>query len=174
MSYTTYVTTWGTNPLQQVQDMINKGVLQVGTRVVIAFAGRVHDLGGRAQVVPRAVARQGVDVRRGDLAVAVGRIVAPAGVVGEQQVKELPLTHQTDIFSLGVVLFQMLTGRLPFLANNNYSMIYQIINAEAPPPSTLRAAWAKRSSATWTESSRLSASTTICAPVRASQTHAAS
>lgn len=38
MSYTTYVTTWGTNPLQQVQDMINKGVLQVGTRIVLAFA----------------------------------------------------------------------------------------------------------------------------------------
>ncbi len=37
-TYSTYVTTWGTNPLVQVQDMINKSVLQSGTRVILAFA----------------------------------------------------------------------------------------------------------------------------------------
>lgn len=37
-SYTTYVTTWGTDPLTQIQDMINKNVLQQNTRIVLAFA----------------------------------------------------------------------------------------------------------------------------------------
>jgi len=38
MNYTTYVTTWGTDPLDQVKDMISKNVIQSKTRVVLAFA----------------------------------------------------------------------------------------------------------------------------------------
>lgn len=56
-----------------------------------------------------------------------------------QQVREQPLDQRTDIYSLGVVMYQLLTGQLPFQASNNYNMIYQIINAEPPPPSALRA-----------------------------------
>lgn len=37
-SYTTYVTTWGNNPLNQVKDMATKNVLQSNTRIVLAFA----------------------------------------------------------------------------------------------------------------------------------------
>jgi len=37
MTYTTYVTTWGTDPLALIQEMISKNVMQ-NTRVMLAFA----------------------------------------------------------------------------------------------------------------------------------------
>ena len=67
----------------------------------------------------------------------VSGVGSPA-YMSPEQVKEQPLTHQTDIFSLGVVMFQLLTGRLPFQGNNNYSMIYQIINIDPPRPIQVR------------------------------------
>jgi serine/threonine protein kinase len=67
----------------------------------------------------------------------VAGIGSPA-YMSPQQVKEHPLTHQTDIYSLGVVMYQLLTGQLPFQASNNFSMIYQIVNTEPSPVSALR------------------------------------
>jgi serine/threonine protein kinase len=55
-----------------------------------------------------------------------------------EQVKELPLDHRTDIFSLGVVMYQLLTGVLPFNAKNNFSIMYQITTVEPALPSTHR------------------------------------
>jgi serine/threonine protein kinase len=67
----------------------------------------------------------------------VSGIGSPA-YMSPEQVKEQSLTYQTDIFSLGVVMYQLLTGRLPFQGANNYSMIYQIINIEPPTPIEVR------------------------------------
>lgn len=64
--------------------------------------------------------------------------VGSPAYMSPEQVQELPLNHQTDIYSLGVVMYQLLTGRLPFQASSNYGMIYQITNYDPPPPSTFR------------------------------------
>jgi serine/threonine protein kinase len=67
----------------------------------------------------------------------VSGVGSPA-YMSPQQVREIDLNHQTDIYSLGVVMYQLLAGRLPFLAANNFAMVYQICNVEPPPPSTYR------------------------------------
>ena len=67
----------------------------------------------------------------------VSGIGSPA-YMSPEQVRELPLDHRTDIYSLGVVMYQLLTGQLPFQASSNYNIIYQIINTVPMPPSRLR------------------------------------
>ncbi len=67
----------------------------------------------------------------------VSGIGSPA-YMSPQQVQEQALDHRTDIYSLGVVLYQLLTGELPFQASTSYSMIYQIIHSQPTEPSFLR------------------------------------
>ncbi len=67
----------------------------------------------------------------------VSGIGSPA-YMSPQQVREQVLDHQTDIYSLGVVMYQLLTGQLPFQASTNYNIIYQIINTEPVRPSIIR------------------------------------
>ena len=67
----------------------------------------------------------------------VSGIGSPA-YMSPQQVREEPLDQRTDIYSLGVVMYQLLTGQLPYQASSQYNMIYQIIHAQPTPPSHLR------------------------------------
>ena len=67
----------------------------------------------------------------------VSGVGSPA-YMSPQQVRDESVDHRTDIYSLGVVMYQLLTGRLPFQASSNYGMVYQICNSDPPAPSTFR------------------------------------
>ena len=64
--------------------------------------------------------------------------VGSPAYMSPEQVQDKELSHQTDIYSLGVVVYQLLTGKLPFIAANKASLLYQIMNIEPSPPSTHR------------------------------------
>ena len=63
--------------------------------------------------------------------------VGSPSYMSPEQIKGYPLNQKTDLYSLGVVLFHMLTGRLPFRAKTPAQLIYKIINADPPKPSQL-------------------------------------
>ena len=66
-----------------------------------------------------------------------GFLGSPAYMSPEQINEELP-SVQTDIWSLGVVMYELLTGKLPFRADNAVTMINKILNEEPTPIEKLR------------------------------------
>jgi serine/threonine protein kinase len=65
--------------------------------------------------------------------------VGSPAYMSPQQLQDPLLDHRTDIWSLGVVMYQLLTARLPFVAANNYALIHHICNTDPAPPSSFRA-----------------------------------
>ncbi len=57
-----------------------------------------------------------------------------ADYISPEQARGQPATPQSDIYSLGVTLYEMLTGRLPFTGDSSIAVAMQHVSAEPPPP----------------------------------------
>ncbi len=128
-------------------------LLPVGKIVEIAFkCSRALDFAHKLGITHRDIKPANIllngetDIKVSDFGAALmatGEHTQVTGVgspayMSPEQIKEQTLNHQTDIYSLGVVMYQLLTGALPFQASNNFSMMYQITSVEPPPPSAMR------------------------------------
>jgi serine/threonine protein kinase len=75
--------------------------------------------------------------RHGSETTQISGIGSPA-YMSPEQIRMETLNHQTDIYSLGVVMYRLLTGRLPFDASSQAGLTYAILNTQPSRPKMLR------------------------------------
>lgn len=68
---------------------------------------------------------------------AAGSILGTLAYMAPEQLEGKPADARTDIFALGSVLFEMLTGRRPFTGDTSTAIIAQILTSEPPLVSTV-------------------------------------
>ena len=88
---------------------------------------------GHVKITDFGIARMASAAVRTQTGMVLGspKYMSPEQVVGKQT------DQRSDIFSLGVMLYEMLTGQSPFAGENVNAIMYQTLNSVPPPPSTL-------------------------------------
>ena len=76
----------------------------------------------------------GPDITQAQMTMA-GMVVGTVSYMAPEQALGRPIDHRVDLFSLGVVLFELLTGRMPFEGTTPTEIIDHILHEVPAPPS---------------------------------------
>jgi serine/threonine-protein kinase len=89
---------------------------------------------GRVKIMDFGLAQRTDETRltKADAIVGTPVCMSPEQVQGEE------VDHRTDIWALGVAMYEMVTGRLPFAGKNSQAVLYSIVHKEHKPTTSIR------------------------------------
>ncbi len=134
------------------QNLSEKRILDIGVQVAEGLAA-AHEKG----IVHRDIKPENIMIRKDgivqimDFGLAklretsevsrltkAGTTMGTMGYMSPEQVQGLDVDHRTDIFSLGVVLYEMFTGESPFKGIHETAIMYEIVNVDPSPISLIK------------------------------------
>jgi eukaryotic-like serine/threonine-protein kinase len=90
---------------------------------------------GQAKIMDFGIAR----MRASDHKTSTGMVLGTPKYMSPEQVAGTPVDHRSDIFSLGIVLYEMLTRAPPFAGDDATQVMHRISSSEPPAPSRINA-----------------------------------
>ncbi len=91
---------------------------------------------GRVKITDFGIAR----MRTADVRTQTGVVLGSPRYLSPEQVLGKRCDARADIFSLGVILYEMVAGQAPFNGIDVNSLMFQIVNFTPPPPSSINPA----------------------------------
>jgi serine/threonine protein kinase len=67
-----------------------------------------------------------------------GAMLGTPQYMSPEQAEGRPVDHRADLYALGVMLYEMLTGRVPFQADTPHAIVYAVIHQPPLPPRQIR------------------------------------
>jgi tetratricopeptide (TPR) repeat protein/predicted Ser/Thr protein kinase len=100
---------------------------------------------GQVKVLDFGLAKHFVEAARSDITptervtaeTAAGTVLGTPTYMSPEQAREAPLAPPSDLFSLGSVFYECLTGQPPFSGTNSVDILAAVLHVEPPPPSQL-------------------------------------